>query len=166
MTQTSTPMEEIWRAFLFDHMGKDTPSTSTYDDLKVFEKVYTDMPRKDVNRDNFPRMKVQELVSPRHLLPASGMWQYDANLTILVFNDMDVTKDISGTTVSPEVLNARLGTLVSDTIEDYWQTGLFTGSTPFSINTISYNRAGIDNEYFKRLDVYKGIVEINGIFWR
>lgn len=158
----STPMEEKWRAFIYDHMSL---STGHYEDLDILKKVYADRPRNDVKRDDFPRLQVKELPSPSDVVHRTSMREYAANLSLIVYVDMDTTLTIDGSTASPEVACAQIGYLIIDNINTYWETGLFKDEEMY-VRTLTYNRMGIDNEYFNNLNVYKGSVEVSGIYWR
>lgn len=158
----STPLEEKFRAFIYDHMGE---VDSTYSDLNMITKVYTDQPRQDVSRSNFPRVRIKELLSPSTLLHRTSIREYDGNVSLIVFVDMDTPLTISGSTVSPEVACSQIGYLIIDSINTYWQADLFTGNE-FYVKTLAYQKMGVDEEYFNKLNVYKGSVEVNGIYWR
>lgn len=156
----STPLEEKIRAFLETY--KDGTNGTTIDFIK---KIYTDRPREDVSRSNFPRLQVSELPSPSELVHATSIREYDAHFSVIIYVDMDTPLTLSSATAGPEVACAQIGYILIDLFNDYWKTKLFTGEELY-IRSMTYNRMGVDNEYFNNLNIYKGSVEVAGIYWR
>jgi hypothetical protein len=162
MTMESTPMEEMFRAFLQAH--KDgTYSTN----LGFLNSIYTDKPRQDITRSTrFPQVSVQELLSPSDRVHNTSMREYEAHMSLLIFLEMNSILNIDGADVSPEVACSRIGYKIIDLISNNWTAQLFTGSNPFYPRTLAYQKMGIDNEYFEKMNVFKGSVEVSGKFWR
>ncbi len=159
----STPMEEKLRQWLLNHTDGTLGST-----LYFVQKVYADMPRDDIKAADFPRLRVIEEESPGKLVHQTSIYEYEAHLDIEIFVNMDKPRPlVSGEgNVAPEVMCARIGYIIIDLMDEKWEEEWFGTGDPLELRIRSYKRLGIDDDYFSKLNVYKGRVSITGTYWR
>lgn len=139
--------------------------------LDYIEKIYSDTPREDVGRTSFPRLQVRELGGTSKFIGIGATDRiYELVLQVIVYVDMDspfTESDVisfwdQGRNLSPEEAVGAIAYHVSKELGENKATLHADNSHQFILRgNASYTPMGIDNEYFDKLNVFKGSIDLN-----
>ena len=131
-------------------------------ELDFIVKIYSDRPRQDVKNADFPRLRVKEIssVSRKVGIGQHSKKYYDVLLMITFWVDVDGgMTTIDGVEYSPERAVSKGCWVIKKNIEDNEQVIANNNDQDFLLQSSDYSEGGSDNEYFKKLNAYKGFVE-------
>ena len=142
--------------------------------LSYIAKIYDDSPREDINATGqFPRLQVKEVVSSSSF---SGIGNtnrlYSTTLEATIFVDMMTPFDYTDAKISafwsasrnmsPEEATGAIAYHISKEVAQNKATLHTDNSNKFLLRgNTSYTDMGIDNTYFKNLNVYKGSISFD-----
>lgn len=137
--------------------------------LSFIQKIYSDTPQKNSSQDTFPRLKIEQIGSPSGNKLGFGSLTYNYNpiLNVFIYVDMDEPFDESivsafwseGRNLSPEEACGAIGDFIIQKVQKNYTTLQSDNSYKFILGSITpYNGLGIDNEFFKNTNVFKGVI--------
>lgn len=163
----STPAERKFVAFLRKMQTGDLDGNP----LSYVNKIYSDRPRQDVSSSSFPRIQVKELGGVSHWTGIGATDRiYELTLETIIYVSMD--EPFSEATVSafwdqsrnlsPEEACGAIAYHIAGEVGENKGTLHSDNSYQFLLKgNASYSDMGVDNEYFDKINVYKGSMAFN-----
>ncbi len=137
--------------------------------LSYINKIYSDTPRKEVGRDSFPRVQVKEIGGTSIFMGIGATdRRYELALSVIIYVDADSPLAESmvdsfwdlGRNLSPEEAVGAIAYHIAKELGENKATLHDDNDHQFILRgQASFVPMGIDDTYFKKLNVFKGSMD-------